>query len=304
MKKAFFLFLWFAFLLTGCNKEKQVHNSRPEEGVYLIYEVEENKLVSREYQTDTTDTELLVQELLGQLHLTSPQEDNAILVESGSINSQVAYLSFNRQYFSLGNFEEVLFRASVVKTIAQAPGITYVYFYVDGASLNYADGTPVGKMAAADFVDETDDDLNALAWTTLRLYFSNVTGDKLVQKDIEAAYSKTMSIERLVVEQLIAGPDKTDADMKGTLPSNLRVIGVSVKDGVCYVNLDSAFTSEIVDVAAAVQVYSIVNSLTELPNISEVQIQVNGVSDGSLREMSLEKAFGRNQEIIEVKGEN
>lgn len=304
MKKLIYILLLFVVVLSGCNKEKQMHTANSENGDYLIYQIEENKIVSRQYHTETVDTELLMQELLGELHLAAPQVQDAILVESASINTHVAYLSFNKQYYLLSNFDEVQFRASVVKTLTQIPDITYVYFYVDGASLNYADGNPVGKMAATDFVDETDDELNALAWTTLRLYFSNVSGDKLVSKDIEVAYSKTMSIERLIVEQLIAGPDKTDSDMKETLPAGLRVLSVSVKDGICYVNMDTTFISEIVDVTAAVQVYSIVNSLTELPNISEVQIQINGASNASLREMSLGKTFGHNQEIIESKEGN
>lgn len=303
MRKTFLLLIIFVMLFAGCSRAVNPNNATIQGDVYLLYTVSDNKIISEEYHTGTRDSEMLVNELLEKLNLTTRSGENSILVESRSINSQVLYLSFNHHYKSMDSIEEVLFRASVVKTITQIPDISYVYFYVDGQSLTYADGTIVGKMTATDFVDETDGDLNSLAWTTITLYFSNATGDKLVRKDIDAAYSKTMSIERLVVEQLIAGPDKEDEDMRATLPANLRVISVSVKDGVCYVNMDGVFTSEIVDVSANVQIYSIVNSLTELPGVSEVQLQINGASNYALREISLEKAFARNPDLIEVKGE-
>lgn len=303
MKKTLLLLILYVMVFTGCSRAVNPNNATIQGDVYLLYTVSDNKILCEEYQTGTKDSEMLVSELLEKLNLTTPSGENSILVESRSINSQVLYLSFNHSYKSMDSIEEVLFRASVVKTITQIPDISYVYFYVDGQSLTYADGTIVGKMTATDFVDETDGDLNSLAWTTITLYFSNATGDKLVRKDIDTAYSKTMSIERLVVEQLIAGPDKEDEDMKATLPANLRVISVSVKDGVCYVNLDGVFTSEIVDVSANVQIYSIVNSLTELPGVNEVQLQINGASNYALREISLEKAFARNPDLVEVKGE-
>jgi germination protein M len=293
---------WLVLLLAACTgcmgKGKQSADS-DESGVYHLYTVKDSKIVSEDYRTDTTDNDQLVRELLTQIGLSADEDKSSVYVESQSIHNQVVYLSFNNQYSSMDTVQEVLFRASVVRTIAQVPGISYVYFYVDGTSLAYEDGTLVGKMAASDFVNETNDDLNSLAWTTITLYFSNTTGDRLVEKDIEMAYSKTMSMERLVIEQLIAGPD--DPDMKATLPSNLRVLSVSVKEGVCYLNLDGAFLNEIVDTSANVQIYSIVNSLTELSGISEVQIQVNGDSHNELRDISLEKNFVRNPDLIETK---
>lgn len=282
----------------GCSNEKNTI-STAEDGNYNIYSVDGDMLKSVIYETDTTDSDLLTEELISQMGLsgTDSKSDDNICVKSHSINNQVVYLSFNKAYFSMETIQEVLFRAAVVKTIAQVPGISYVYFYVDGAPLAYSNGSLVGKMASTDFIDETDDDLNSLAWTTLILYFASSDGNSLVASEIPMAYSKTMSMERLVIEQLIAGPD--DNTLRATLPSSMKVLGVSVKDGVCYLNFDTAFLNEIVDLPAAIQIYSIVNSLCELSGISEVQIQVNGGSHVSLREISLENTFSRNLDIID-----
>ena len=57
---------------------------------------------------------------------------------------------------------------------------------------------------------------------------------------------------------------------------NTKILGVSIAEGICYVNLDSNFLTVINNVSTEVAVYSIVNSLVELDNINKVQILVNG----------------------------
>lgn len=80
-------------------------------------------------------------------------------------------------------------------------------------------------------------------------------------------------------------------------------MNVTTKDGVCYVNLDTGFTGQGYDVLGTVTIYSIVNSLTELPGVTDVQILVNGETNISYKDnISLETIFQRNMEMIE-KGE-
>ena len=76
-------------------------------------------------------------------------------------------------------------------------------------------------------------------------------------------------------------------------------MSVTTKDGVCYVNLDTGFTAQGYDVLGTVTIYSIVNSLTELPGITSVQILVNGETSLTYKDnISLETTFQRNPEII------
>ena len=77
-------------------------------------------------------------------------------------------------------------------------------------------------------------------------------------------------------------------------------MSITTKDGVCYVNLDTGFTSQGYDVLGTVTIYSIVNSLTELPDISGVQILVNGETSITYKDnISLETTFQMNPEMIE-----
>ncbi|MFR6330274.1 MAG: GerMN domain-containing protein, partial [Eisenbergiella sp.] len=78
----------------------------------------------------------------------------------------------------------------------------------------------------------------------------------------------------------------------------------TVKDGICYVNVDENFMTQIYNVTADVVIYSIVNSLVELSNVNKVQIAVNGKTDIVFREtFNLVNLYERNLELIKT-GEN
>lgn len=111
--------------------------------------------------------------------------------------------------------------------------------------------------------------------------------------------SSNISVEKLVVESLIRGPVSGDTDYP-TLPPGTKILSISTKDGICYVNLNDGFLEQGYNVTEAVTIYSIVDSLTELSGISKVQILVNGETDLVYKEsMRLDTIYERNLDIIE-----
>ena len=102
------------------------------------------------------------------------------------------------------------------------------------------------------------------------------------------------------MEQLIGGPSEQVKDkVYPTMNPETRVVGVTVKDGTCYVNLNENFLTQIYNVSSDVVIYSIVNSLVELPNVSRVQIAVNGDSNVMFRDSaSLSVTYERNLDLI------
>ena len=52
-------------------------------------------------------------------------------------------------------------------------------------------------------------------------------------------YNSNISLEKLIVEQLIAGPPFEGA--YPTIPSETKLLNISIKDNICYVNLDEGF---------------------------------------------------------------
>ena len=74
-----------------------------------------------------------------------------------------------------------------------------------------------------------------------------------------------------------------------------------MRDRVCYVDLDEKFMTEPYGVTPEVAIYSLINSLAEMTEVSKVQISVNG--DSSRRFMDqipLSGQFERNLELLQT----
>ena len=126
---------------------------------------------------------------------------------------------------------------------------------------------------------------------------SGFLGALLQEEKREVMRNSNTSLERLIVEQLIEGPQ--ELGHYATLPSDVKLLNVSVNDSVCSINLDSAFLNNALDVAAYIPIYSIVDSLAELSTVSRVQIRINGSQDDVFRDqIPLSTVFERNYDYI------
>ena len=209
-------------------------------------------------------------------------------------------LDMSVEYKKLSPSSEVLVRAAIVRTMTQLEGISYVSVTVGGEALTDSLGNVVGPMTADLFIDNAGNEINAYEKTRLLLYFTNESGERLIGVQTKpVVYSSNISMEKLVVERLIAGPDAENEELYPVINPATKVLGVTVKDGTCYVNLDNGFLTQTYNVSAEVQIYSIVNSLVELSNINKVQIAVNGNTDMIFREkISLSNVFDRNLDLV------
>ena len=163
--------------------------------------------------------------------------------------------------------------------------------------LTYANGQVVGLMAADDFIADSDSDLNALSWTTLTLYFADETGGKLVDNKIDVAYSRTMSLEKIIVEQIIQGPEEEDS--YSVFPTDVKVLSTSVRNEICYVNFDASFAEVKTEVSFDVAMYAVINSLCELTTVNKVQFQLNGDSHVEINGFSFDTIYERNLDYLE-----
>ena len=99
------------------------------------------------------------------------------------------------------------------------------------------------------------------------------------------------------MEQLIAGPGENDG--YATISPDTKLNTIAIKNGICYVSLDTALVDKPVDVTEETLLYSIVNSLTSVPGVNKVQISVNGETDRVLRSnVRLDEAYSFNEEIV------
>ena len=286
--------------LTGCGASSSKNQ-------FTIYYVNQERTALAEYKTkldESADAQAFVNEMDKARKKSTfiPARPAYVKVDHVQTDGQNVYIYYTDTYKSMDNATEMLYRAAVVKTITQLPEVDHVTFYVDGAPATYADGTVIGMMSADDFVEASGSNSADIQSADIKLYFANAKGDKLIPMDMNVTYNKNVPIERVVVEQLINGPGISG--YYRTLPANVKLLGISVTDGTCYVNLDSTFIDGMVNAAEMVPVYSIVNSLCDIPQIDRVQILINGESNRMYREsISLETKFTNNEDIVQKTGE-
>lgn len=293
-------------LLAGCSRDETTE-AAPEEGLYLVYYLNAatTKLVPREYevQAELNDQEALVAELMDQfLHVPKdldcqPGITDKVAYQGSRQEDQVLYLYFDVNYTAMKPEREILCRSALTRMLTQIPGIDYINIYCGDQPLMDRQGNPVGMLAANDFIMNTSN-VNAYEKTELTLYFADETGNSLVEEKREVVHNINTSLEQLVVEQLIAGPGQEGH--YATLPSDCKILSLSVTDNVCYINFDISFLNTTLPVNEYVPIYSIVDSLSEMTTITKVQIMVNGSQNVMFRDVvSLGTTFERSQEYIE-----
>ena len=293
-------------LCGGCRRTDEIPEGVPEYTVYYL-DSPGLKLVGNSIGMEGTDQEALVQELLSRMETVPAELDcqsaipERVETITFRIEENVLYLFVDANYALMDSVREILCRAALTKTLTQIPDIEYLSIYCAEQPITDAAGNPVGMLSASDFVDSIRD-VNSFERTELTLYFANEAGDQLVEEKREVMQNSNTSLERLIVEQLIEGPQ--ELGHYATIPSDVKLLNVSVNDSVCSINLDAAFLNSTLDVAAYIPIYSIVDSLAELSTVSRVQIRINGSQDDVFRDqIPLSTVFERNYDYI-VGGKN
>lgn len=286
MRKKITISLIFVLLVTfvfgGCSGQNK------KKGFQIYYlNMDVTKVIPVSYELKAEDTDGKIKEVLEAL-ASDPDENDVrrvipkdVSVLGYDYNGYLLTVDFSSEYYNMTSTEEVLSRAAIVRSLLQISGISYVSFTVGSEHLKDADGNTVSAMSNESFVENPGEQINTSLTTTLTLYFASSDGTSLVKEKRSVHYSSNISMEKLVMEQLLEGPKSSG--MQAAVPVETKLITISVVDGICYVNLDEAFKNQNAEISEGVVLYSIVDSLTELPNVNKVQISINGDTKGKCR---------------------
>lgn len=262
-----------AVAFSGCGKKET-------ESKYKIYYIneEQGEVLAESFVPSEETTQTMLEEMTEKLNKKNA-EGHTLLPENIEIQSCVdddgmIRVDFNHAYHDLNSVDEVLLRASIVKDYVQIPNIYLVTITAEGTPIVDSQGQEIGAMSLDSFLENTGKEIMAYQYKELNLYFTNEEGNQLVPEARQVYYNGNTPIEKVIVEQLLRGPG--ESGHYATLPSDTRIVGVSVADGIAYVNLGKQFVDEALPVDAQIPIYSIVNSLIDAGNVSQVQISING----------------------------
>lgn len=290
-------------LITGCSGQEAMKAENTISYDLYFLNNEETKVFSKEILIEEGDTASQLSALIEAMRTKQDDlETHAALdydfsVLSVSLDGEQVIMNLDEKYLLLKPTTAVLIRAAIVRTLTQVEGVTCVSFQIAGTPLTDSAGNPLGNLTADMFIDNAGTEINAYQTTTLTLYFADENGDRLVSEKREVEYNSNIALEKIVVEQLLAGPEKEDS--YPMINPATTILSVAVKDGICYVNLSQDFLTQIYNVTSDVTLYAITNSLVELTNVNKVQILVEGETDVLYNEkVSLNTVFERNLELV------
>lgn len=300
-KKIILLLVVFLVLFfTGCQKQDE-NESKNRYSIYYLNR-EETKIAEFAYYTSTEEPIKVLGELLAVLGQT-PQNVNYnetirnFLVTAYSINEDVVQITVDENYRDMSATTEVLTRAAIVRTLTQISGVNYVNMKIGESDLTDSLGGIIGSMTADQFVDNAGNEINTYENVELTLYFASENGKYLIKALRPVEYNSNISLERLVIEKLIGGP--SGESLYPTVNPNTKILSVTVKDNICYLNLSEEFLIQQSGVTPEVAIYSVVNTLIELENVNKVQISVEGNNSVVFRDtFELTTLFERNLDIL------
>lgn len=266
-------------------------------------------LTAKTYQLKDAKQDLVsvIKELINRLQ--TPQEeslkspiDEGIQVVDYQIKENQLSVYFSAGYNNKSGLDEILSRAAIVKTLCQIQEIEYVEFYVEDQPLMLS-GNAVGLMSQESFVDELNPQDQKQSKETV-LYFANKQGNRLKKITTDITYNAAEPIARLLVEQLIAGVSSIqnidETKLQSAVPSKTTLNNLTIRDNICYLDLSRDFEQQDPNVSSEVIVYSIVDTLCELPEVTKVQFSVDGKQKEKYGDLEgFNKPLERNLDLLE-----
>lgn len=300
------MFICLSISMVACGRKLNEEELQNQKQIFYLNR-EETKIQSEYYIMQSKEPIDQVKEVF-KLLTSDPDKKGLKKALPGEVNSPKCILSkdhltldFDETYLQIPPVKEILVRAAIVKSLTQIDGISFVQFQINGEAFLNQSGEIVGLMSGEQFLANEGDEINVYDEVDVLLYFANESGDKLVPVTKTIEYNTNVSIEKIVMDQLIQGPEnKESIKSYPTINPATKVNNITITDGICYVNLNKEFLTQVYNVNSEVTIYSIVNSLVALNNVNKVQIMIDGDSKMTFREsISLESTFVRNLDLVD-----
>ncbi|MDD3404101.1 MAG: GerMN domain-containing protein [Hespellia sp.] len=273
------LLLIMAFSLCACSGKKE--DLPLVEGTSIYYINADQTTIEREdYIISEKDPLKAASAMVAEMSKKTTEVDynpaipESVDVLSCDLKDGEVILNLSEEYYKVDSVMQGLCRAAIVDSLVQINGVDRVRFQVNGAAMTDREGKEIPALDSSAFVQNIGSTLNTYQTATLHLFFANEKGDGLHLETKDVKYSSNVSLEKLVMEQLQKGP--SEVGNYRTLNPDTTILGVTIRDGICYVNLDESFLKSEYDIKPEITIYSIVNSLIDGTTISSVQISVNG----------------------------
>ncbi len=212
------------------------------------------------------------------LYKTIPDENT---VERVVLENRGVKVYLGESYKKLSETVSLFMRSSLIKSYTSLQSVDFVEFYVDNAPLKDSKGVVCGPYYSDDIVYDNELIKETFYYEKVEVYYPK--GDYLepVLENIELAMNDTIANQ--VIERLKVYADEENVT---AIPANTKYINADITDGVCYLNLSEEFlTYNSGTKEDRLAIYSVVNTITGLPEVNKVQFLIDGEKVDILRAM-------------------
>ncbi len=204
-----------------------------------------------------------------ELYRTIPDGDIVRKVEK---EEKTVKIYLGEDYPNTAQVVSILIRSSLVKSYTSLEGVEFVEFYYDNLPLKDSNNMPYGAYSFDDIVYDNELLQEIVYLDKINIYYPRDGFLEVVLEEVDVSMND--SIEDIVIKML---KTKSERNPMPVVPIDTKFINADIIDGTCYLNLNEAFlhnnSGSIEDTLA---IYSIVNTITDLPDIAKVQFLING----------------------------
>ncbi len=278
---------FLATMLTACKKPngeigKEPDTAKKKEVLRVYFPLSDNSKLGIEmceiqFASDEEKLEALMKMLMEGPSSSGmgPAVNPNTILRSIRIEKNQVTLDFSSEFkqFS-GALDEAAKIAAVVDTALQVSSVTEVRITVEGLDLVAPSGMPYGFMKYIDY--STD---GAIETREVKLYFANGDATGVVAEIRSLKVSEDITPEafcQLLVEELVKGPNSTT--LYRTIPQEATIFKLQLDGEIVTVDFSKEmYTKHWKGTAGeAMTLASIVNTLTEYPEVKRVMLLIEG----------------------------
>ena len=180
-------------------------------------------------------------------------------------------LHFSEEFAALTGVELTVAAACLARTFLPLTGAEKLILTAEGALLG---GETAMTLSLSD-LGLRDDSLDLLH-DTFTVYYTDTDRRYLIGHSISLNLSNREELPMLLLEQLFTPPPSSG--LRSVMPEGCRLLGVTVRDGLCTVELSPEFETRrfYSHIGQILSIMGIVNTLCALEEIDQVEFLIDG----------------------------
>ena len=204
--------------------------------------------------------------------------------------------NFSKEFLTGERKRDILSVYAVAKTLCSIDGINSVKVVVENNEITTEEGSPIGYLTSEDI--NLASDINQAELHEVTLYFTKAGTNKLYPEKREIQITDQLPLAQHVVRELIRGPQ--NPQLMSCLSEDTGLIGANISANKCYVDFRDNFAGKNSGSPEheRLVIYSIVNSLSELDSVGQVQFLFEGKKTEKFGDITVEGLLETDYELI------